>query len=54
MEGISYALNFTVRLLKNNTLTFGNYSFSLWQMILAFAVLELIVWFIRNVFSPND
>lgn len=54
MNAISYALNYTVRLLQSNTLTFGNYSFTLWQMLLAFAVLELIIWFIRNVFSSSD
>lgn len=54
MSDIKYALTKTLNILNNCKLTFGSFTFSLWQMMLAFMALSLFVWFIRNLFSDSN
>lgn len=51
MSYIAEAINGTVNALKISKLTFGTFTFSLWQMTIGFAVLGLVVWFIRELFT---
>ncbi len=53
MNELLYCMNATVRMLNVNKFKFGSYSFTLWQMLLAFAALTLVMWFVRQVFTKD-
>ncbi len=54
MENMRIAVSKTVQMLDASKLTFGSFSFSLWQMIFAFASLRLFIWFIITLFTKDE
>ncbi|WP_303806225.1 hypothetical protein [Ruminococcus flavefaciens] len=53
MDNLRIAIQGTVNALNGAKITFGTYTFSLWQMIMAFASLSLLMWFLHNVFTKD-
>ena len=53
MDNLKIALQGTVNALNGAKITFGTFTFSLWQMIMAFAALSLLIWFVRELFSKD-
>jgi len=51
MDNLRTAIQGTVIALNGAKITFDTYTFSLWQMIMAFAALSLLVSFVRELFS---
>ena len=53
MDDIVYVINYTYNLLDSTVLTFGNFSFSLFAVLVSFAIISLVAWFVSSLFNSQ-
>lgn len=53
MDGIIQVINKTYQILNSTNLTFGSYSFSLFAVLVSFACIGLVGWFVGKLFESR-
>ena len=51
MNDIKTVISFTYNLLRTTSLTFGNFTFSLFSVLISFACIVIVGWFIGKLFD---